>query len=149
MNHSNNHSDLGAHQLWRRLLWVAVIVLLVLLARRLAGGADVWSNANTLLTQGKAVEAEQAFDKLLRQNPEDARGYMGRGRARWRLKKNAEAVADFTKVIERTPKDSTAFNNRALAYEGLGDREKALSDYSKAIELNPKNAVHHENRGML
>jgi len=149
MNHSSNHSDLGAHQFWRRLLWVAVIVLFILLARGLAGGADVWSNAGALLTQGSAAEAEQVFDKLVRQHPDDARGYMGRGRARWRLKKHAEAVEDFSKVIELKPKEPTAFNNRGLAYEGLGDREKALSDYTQAIELSPKNALHRENRGML
>lgn len=149
MNHSNNHSDLGTHQLWRRVLWGAVIALLMLLACRLAGGADAWSNAGALLTQGSATEAEQAFDKLVRQHPDDARGYMGRGRARWRLKKHAEAVEDFTKVIELTPKDSTAFNNRGLAYEGLGDRDKAMADYTQAIALNPKNALHRENRGVL
>ncbi len=146
MKHRTHQSDLGAHNHWRRVLWVFLIVLLVLLARRLAGAADSWKAADDLLMGGKAKEAAVAYDKLIRQKPGEARGYMGRGRARWRLNDLEGAISDFTKVIELTPKDSNGFNNRALAYDNQGKRDLALADYAKAIELNPKNAVHRLNR---
>ncbi|MHB1082248.1 MAG: tetratricopeptide repeat protein [Prosthecobacter sp.] len=148
MNHQPPTDDLGSRNHWRRVLWVVLVVLIVLMARRMAGAADAWQTADSLLTGGKAKEAAAAYEKLMRQKPNDARAYMGRGRARWRLNELDGAIADFTQVLTLTPKDSTAYNNRALAYDNKGQRDLALADYSKAIELNPKNALFYFNRAL-
>jgi tetratricopeptide (TPR) repeat protein len=148
MNNQPPTEDLGSRNHLRRVLWVVLVVLVVLLARRLAGAADAWQTADSLMMGGKAKEAIIAYEKLIRQEPNDARAYMGRGRARWRLNELDGAIADFTKVLELNPKDSTAYNNRALAYDNKGQRDLALADYSKAIELNPKNALFHFNRAL-
>ncbi|MDZ4404584.1 tetratricopeptide repeat protein [Prosthecobacter sp.] len=148
MSHPAHQPDLGTHNHWRRVLWVVLIILLVLLARRMAGAADAWQTADSLLMGGKAREAAVAYEKLIRQKPGDARAYMGRGRARWRLGELDGAIADFTKVTELTPKDATAYNNRALAYDNKGQRDLALADYARAIDLNPKNALLYFNRAL-
>ena len=123
--------SLGARNHWRRVLWVILIVVLVLLARRMAGGADAWQTADQLLSSGNAREATVAYEKLIRQKPDDARGYLGRGRSRWRLNQLDGAIADFSKVIELDPKSSVAYNNRGLAYHDQGKHGQALADYSK------------------
>ncbi|MBL9134192.1 MAG: tetratricopeptide repeat protein [Verrucomicrobiaceae bacterium] len=148
MNQSPPTETLGRRNHWRRVLWVLVIILVALLARRLAGAADGWQTADKLLGAGKAQEAAVAYEKMIRQKPEDPRGYMGRGRARWRLNELEGAIADFSKVIEIAPQDSVAYNNRGLAYDNQGRRDLALADYTKAIALNPKNAVHRFNRAL-
>ena len=113
---------------------------------RVAGAADAWQTALGLLSGGKAREAAVAYEKLIRQNPAEARGYMGRGRARLLLEDPEGAIADFTRVIDLTPKDSTALNNRAVAYNKVGKRDLALADYTRAIELNPQSATFYFNR---
>lgn len=140
--------SLGARNHWRRVLWVILIVVLVLLARRMAGGADAWQTADQLLSSGNAREATVAYEKLIRQKPDDARGYLGRGRSRWRLNQLDGAIADFSKVIELDPKSSVAYNNRGLAYHDQGKHGQALADYSMAIELNPKGHIHYFNRAL-
>lgn len=140
--------SLGARNHWRRVLWVILIVVLVLLARRMAGGADAWQTADQLLSSGNAREAAVAYEKLIRQKPGDARGYLGRGRSRWRLNQLDGAIADFSKVIELDPKSSVAYNNRGLAYHDQGKHQQALADYSMAIELNPKGHIHYFNRAL-
>lgn len=148
MNHPAHQPDLGTHNHWRRVLWVVLIILLVLVARRMAGAADAWQTADQLLSSGNAREAAAAYEKLIRQKPADARGYLGRGRSRWRLNQLDGAIADFSKVIELDPKSSVAYNNRGLAHHDEGRHEQALADYSKAIELNPKGTLHYFNRAL-
>jgi len=148
MNNQPPPEDLGSRNHWHRVLWVVLVILLVLVASRLAGAADAWQTADGLLMGGKAREAAAAYEKLLQQKPNEARAYMGRGRARWRLNELDGAIADFNKVLTLTPNDSTAYNNRALAYDNKGRHELALADYSKAIELNPKNALVYFNRAL-
>lgn len=148
MSRQPTNDTLGARNHWRRVLWVVVILLLVLLARRLAGAADAWQTADSLLMSGKAREAAAAYEKLIQQKPKEARAYMGRGRARWRLGEFDGAIADYTRVIELTPKDASAYNNRGLSYDNKGQRDLALADYGRAIELNPKNALYHFNRAL-
>ncbi|WP_395719212.1 tetratricopeptide repeat protein [Prosthecobacter sp.] len=140
--------SLGTRNHWRRVLWVILIVVLVLLARRMAGAADAWQTADQLLSSGNAREAAAAYEKLIRQKPGDARGYLGRGRSRWRLNQLDGAIADFSKVIEIDPKSSVAYNNRGLAYHDQGKHGQALADYSMAIELNPKGTLHYFNRAL-
>jgi tetratricopeptide (TPR) repeat protein len=140
--------NVGARNYWCRAPWVILIILMVVLARSVASAADIWENANALLSKGRAREAAQVFETLVRQHPKDARAYMGRGRARWRLNEIDGCIADFTKVIELAPKDSSAYNNRGLAYDLQGKKDLALADYAKAIEINPKSATERYNRGL-
>ena len=126
--------------------WLCLVIVLAFSA---PARADVWTNAESLLSQGTAEDAEMAFDRLVRQHPDDSRAYSGRGRARLSQNNHAGAVEDFTKVISLKPQDSSAYHNRALAYQGLGEMDLALADFDKAIALDPKDAVHRENRGAL
>ncbi|MCF7789867.1 MAG: tetratricopeptide repeat protein [Prosthecobacter sp.] len=148
MNSQPPSEDLGTRNHWRRVLWVVVFIVLVLVARRVAGAADAWQAADSLLKEGKTKEAAAAYEKLLRQKPDNARAFMGRGRARWRLGDLDGAIADFTRVTQLTPNDASAYNNRALAHDNKGQRDLALADYSKAIELNPKDALFYYNRAL-
>jgi Flp pilus assembly protein TadD len=103
--------------------WLCLVVVLAFSA---PAHADVWTNAEALLSQGTAEEAERAFDQLVRKHPDDSRAYSGRGRARLSQNNHAGAVEDFTKAISLQPQDSSAFHNRALAYQGLGEMDLAV-----------------------
>ena len=111
-----------------------------------AAGADEWDQAAELLKSGQARQAEEAYSKLVEKLPDDARGYLGRGRALWRLKKLDAAIADFDVVIALNPKSADAYNVRALANEDKGEKERCIPDFDRAIELVPKSAVYRTNR---
>ena len=57
------------------------LCLVVVLALSVPARADVWSNAESLLSQGTAEEAELAFERLARQHPEVSVGVLGERQA--------------------------------------------------------------------
>ncbi len=112
----------------------------------LRGASDPWKEASSFFDSKKYPEATAAFSKLIGQFPQDARGYLGRGKAFWLQKKYPEAVKDLDEAVKLAPKNAEAYNLRALAYDDWEKFQEALEDFGRAIELSPANAVYHHNR---
>jgi serine/threonine protein kinase/Tfp pilus assembly protein PilF len=101
-----------------------------------------------LLALGRPAEAEAAFDAYLRAGGAATTDvFRGRGQARMRLGKFAEAGDDYTRALERGP-DGDVFQHRGWAYFFSDAWKLALRDFAKAIELNPQGADAYVGRGL-
>lgn len=85
------------------------------------------------------------YNKSLEMKPDNALGYLGRGKAHFNLGSYDLSVKDFDKAVELNPKDSMAFLNRGISFEKLGDSKKAILDYQKSVDLDPTNEVAKRN----
>ena len=87
------------------------------------------------------------FDEAIRNNPNDANAYYGRGLARMNQDMAQEAMADLQKAIELDPKLAVAYDARGTIHSKMGDAAKAQEDFNRAIELDPELASAYKHRG--
>jgi len=130
------------------LMVLPLVVVAGLFLSVITASADPWKQAAELANAGQFQKASEAFSKLIKQQPDDVRGYMGRGRALWRMGRLDAAIADFDKAVALDPKNAEAYNSRALAHHKKGREDRALPDHDRAIELSPEKEVHWFNRGL-
>ena len=111
----------------------------------------------TLIAIGHAVSqfnvgdytgAIDAFDRIIRTDPETAITYLYRGNAFYYLDQYRQAVDDFDDAIERDPTLAMAYNNRAICFYDTGQYEDAIADLHEAIRLDPDFAFAHTNIGL-
>lgn len=89
-------------------------------------------DADTLFTQEKYVEAEQAYTLLIKKDATDARAFLRRAYCYQKMARFQNAISDYSTVIALKPTLALAYQNRALAYLAVNDSEKALADQEKA-----------------
>jgi tetratricopeptide (TPR) repeat protein len=80
---------------------------------------------------------EQVATAWLTTWPDDAIGYMWRGRARLKQGRSAEALADLEAGFERNPSHRYLLSLRAQALETLGRLPEAAAAYELVLEVAP------------
>jgi serine/threonine-protein kinase len=101
-----------------------------------------------LLALGRYEEAERSFEDYLWREGEDASDiFRGRGLARMKQGKYAEAVDDYTRVLERAP-DAEIYQHRGWAHFFADAWKLALRDFAKAIEMDPEASDAYTGRGL-
>ena len=90
--------------------------------------------------------AINAYDAVLRLNPNHAEAYNNRGLARDALGQHEAAIADYDAALRLNP-NAEAYNNRGVERNALGQHEAAIADYDAALRLNPNHAKAYNNRG--
>ena len=106
------------------------------------GEQYLWRDENYL----KAVES---FTEYIDLNPNDARGYIGRGNSYQELKRYQEALIDYDKAIELSPENfSDVYSKRGHVHRHLGQYLDAIRDYDKHLALDPSNPWSHHYKGM-
>jgi Tfp pilus assembly protein PilF len=88
--------------------------------------------ATVFLQQGNALEAENAFRKVLVDDPDNAEMRNGHGLSLLMLGRPKEALIEFDKALKITDKESY-LNNRGVARMELGDFAGAEADFLKAF----------------
>jgi protein O-GlcNAc transferase len=96
-----------------------------------------FETALALQRAGRLLEAEQAYDDLLRQQPENATAWHFRGIVVFQLGKPAEAAVCIARAVELKPELAEAYSDLGVAYQALGKREEALASYQRALHLDP------------
>lgn len=93
-------------------------------------------------------EAVPMLTEMIRQNPQDARLYTGRGLV-WAAKKEyGKAIADHDEAIRLNPSEAGFYGNRAVAWSDKGEYDKAIADYNEVLRLEPRYAIRiYNNRG--
>ena len=108
-------------------------------------GVVGWMNKSDTLLHDEALKY---FTERIKENPDDADAYAGRGRTRkWEDGGLDPAIADFTEAIRLKPKDTTFYSIRAYHWSAKGDHDKANADYTEIIRINPKNVPAFIERG--
>ena len=92
--------------------------------------------------------AINAYDAVLRLNPNHAEAYNNRGLARDALGQHEAAIADYDAALRLNPNHAKAYNNRGGARYALGQYEAAIADCDSALRLKPDYAKAYNNRGL-
>ncbi|NOU18747.1 MAG: tetratricopeptide repeat protein [Bacteroidales bacterium] len=90
---------------------------------------------------------ENAVDKALVINPNQAKANHYKGNIYVDLKKYDEAIRYYNKAIESNPKYANPYNGLGDVYSDLKEYDKTIENYNRAIELDPKNAYTYTELG--
>jgi Tfp pilus assembly protein PilF len=93
-----------------------------------------------LYREGKYVEALNAAEEALRENPFSAQALSARAHAEMRLDAFVDAVADATEALRQDANFAPAYRARAEAYCRMGRLVEAVRDASEALRLAPSDA---------
>lgn len=108
----------------------------------LAGMREAWA-------QRKEERLLRAFDKYVRNNPRDPRGYLQRANARSQLGHYENAIGDYSRVIDLDPDMIEAYLGRAVCRAQLRRYDRAVEDLTHVIQLRPDEATGYALRAGL
>lgn len=100
--------------------------------------------------ESKLSEAEQLFNKALKQSPEDHRNalvYMNLGSVQESQGNNKGAIESYSAAISQYPNNTVFLSARAALYLRMENYKMAISDYSTIIGLNPSDTRAYAYRG--
>ena len=102
-----------------------------------------------LAREGRYVEAEAEFRKVLAIRPGNARDFSNLGGALAGQGKLGEAVAQYRKALAIDADDTYARNNLGMALAGQGDLAGAVAELERAVAVDPTYADAHRNLGLV
>jgi protein O-GlcNAc transferase len=103
---------------------------------------------NLYYKQGRYLEAERIFSKVVDIAPYDFSNHYNLGNAQQQLGKITEAIVSYNRVIELNPAFAQAYNNLGNMLWDQHFFDAAIDKYRKAIELNPEYAEAFCNLGL-
>lgn len=92
-----------------------------------------------MISYSKFEEAEDAFDKAIRYDRNNAEAYYHRGCLKVNTKNYRDALADFEKAIELKPDYADAYFNMGKTYFLLNDEDSACDYYRLAEKYGRPN----------
>src|SRR6188768_3752065 len=92
--------------------------------------------AETLLSQGKAAEAEKEFREGLAMAPNSGALKLGLARAFLAQEKNSHALALIEDIVKQPQAPARAFILHARLLLGLGEGQQAVFQYRRGIEAD-------------
>ena len=92
-------------------------------------------------------EALEAFQHVLRHNPESAEGHFYLGLTYFMIGDYKKAAASYKMAIACEPTDATAHLNLGIVYELLKRYDEAIAAYQRSIALEPNNPQAHSQLG--
>lgn len=98
---------------------------------------------------GKPLQALLDVDKVIAQEPENARAYYIKADCLEQQGNLQNAIDNYTKAIAYQGDDPLFYMRRGIAYAKTSQTVAALTDLSQAIQLNDKNAAAWYWRGMV
>ena len=81
--------------------------------------------------------AIREFTHAIHLTPNDAAGYVGRGRAELGIGQHSAALMDFDEVIRLAPNEVEAYVRRGNAKAALGQQPAAILGYDATVRLDP------------
>tara|TARA_B100000475_G_C14997723_1_gene315019 strand:+ start:488 stop:1234 length:747 start_codon:yes stop_codon:yes gene_type:complete len=93
--------------------------------------------------------ALEDFEKLIKEEPNNAYAYFSRASSLASLGKLQEAIDDANKAIELDPNLAEAYENRGSVKAMTGNQGGALLDFNRAIERDENYASAYRNRGAV
>lgn len=96
--------------------------------------------AAVLFQEGKFADAAQAYETLVRDNPDDAALRASYAGALGALGRYDESLTQLSLSIEKAPLNPEAYHNRGVIYEKMGAPDAAVAEYHQALRYNPQYA---------
>jgi class 3 adenylate cyclase len=91
----------------------------------------------TLFREGKFGDACSFYSEWIRENPECAEAYLGRGRCAAAIGEHEQALDDFNTALELVPNSAECLCARALSFAAQENHEAALADLDLSLALSP------------
>jgi tetratricopeptide (TPR) repeat protein len=107
--------------------------------------AEDWYALACELEMSSVQEAEDAYQRALRADPDHADAHVNLGRLLHEAGKPAAAEQHYRAAMAADPGHETAAFNLGVALEDIGQTEDALRAYTLALTLDPENADAHYN----
>lgn len=105
-------------------------------------------NGERQLGSQQYVEAIATYSTIIRQAPNSAAAYFGRGSARYYAKRDLDkAVNDLTTTLRLDPQRNDVYRMRALVRAALGDWTSLRDDCSAALQVQSQTAELYNLRG--
>src|SRR5258708_40097867 len=94
--------------------------------------------ADRAFASGKAAEAEDICQDVLRLDPGHREALFHRGNRRRERGEHTAAIADYERALERVAGHAGLLNNIALALEAIGNVERAEACYRDILPRDPQ-----------
>ena len=101
------------------------------------------TEAEELFTQGKLLQAINAYQEAIRSNPSDPNAYIAMARVQVFIGLYADAQESAEKALLLNPNSSMAHAVRGWALDFSGDYLAAEAAVKRALEIDPNNAFAH------
>jgi tetratricopeptide (TPR) repeat protein/predicted AlkP superfamily pyrophosphatase or phosphodiesterase len=88
--------------------------------------------------EGRYEESAGAYERLIKENPEDGALHASLGGVYGALKRYDEALAQLTEAEKLAPLNPEIYYNRGLIHERRGAKEQAVADYKTALRYDPR-----------
>ena len=99
----------------------------------------IFDRAVQALTAGNYPAAEQEFQAVLRQEPNNIAAIVNLGILYARTNRTDKAVAEYKKALQLSPNDEPILLNLGLVYLKQEFHSKALPYFARVVALDPKN----------
>jgi tetratricopeptide (TPR) repeat protein len=94
------------------------------------------------------LKALATYEEEVKEHPDDATAWLGRGLALGMLGRHDEALESFDRALQIQPDDAFAWLGRGMALEGLSRYDEALESFDRVVEIQPDHALAWLGRGM-
>jgi tetratricopeptide (TPR) repeat protein len=136
--------------------WLTAVAFLVGIGLSFAGESKFpllsdqrWEQARKQLAQGKATEAKEVFEELLKEYPQEPDLHLFIGIALLRLRQPEAAEINVKRAVAADPNHIEARTLLGwIESEVRGDFDAAIRDYRKVVELRPDSPEAYNNLGV-
>ena len=119
-----------------------------MVAGRGAGAEQAMAQAAKLFGAGRAEEARQLCEAILRDDPRHFWALHLSAAIALRSRDFESCIALASRALEAQPRNAEVLSNRGAAYRRLNRFEQALADYGRALAADPKYVPALVNRGV-
>lgn len=114
-------------------------VALVAVVKDLTQKSSIKTEYDEQYAAGQYEALIDAYDKVIKKDPNNSDWYLGRARSYLKLNKDDRALRDLTKSIELDYANLAALQTRGELYRKLNNLPKSIADYSAYLIIDPKN----------
>jgi tetratricopeptide (TPR) repeat protein len=132
----------------RRLLWCAVLTLVVFAFAHLRSHApshnlaEEWAFTGAALTsERKVADAEEAYRRALAADPRSGFAWDGLGLLYFDQGRLGEAQQALLKALSADPENSQAHAHLGLVHERAGSPREAIEEFRRALSISPGNQL--------
>lgn len=123
-------------------VWLAILVLVLLLAVMAVGGFVIRGAFDRTPQGSSAVEMDiEKWEEAVKLNADDLEAHLNLGFAYQQAERFEEAVDQYDYVIERAPSDTAALYNRGVVLLELGRDDEAEESWWNVLEADPEHVL--------
>ena len=109
---------------------------------------DWFDKGSEFINSGDYGQAVEAFDNVLKLDPENIDALINKGVAFRYLGQYEQSLAAYEKALEERPDDADIWYNKGIVLGYLGEYENAITAFDKALQIDPRDSSTLNNKGV-